>query len=420
MVDPKVAVVIPTYNRRELLWQTLFQFTQQRPGTPSFEVIVSDDGSSDDSASVVRYFEGAIPLKYHFQEDNGNRVALARNAGARLASAPILVFLDSGTLPGPDFVRQHAADHENINGPCAVAGYAYGYDPDRAMPGLADMVKRCTPEETVRHLGREPGFLDPRDKAFPDGCEPGLSHGGRESSRDSIEWKNFWSINCSMRADDFWAVGGFDEDHRGWAVEDIDLGYRLFRYGVPIVYSRAAWVVEPPHPRNRDRETELSELRTNMTRFLSLHPDSAIEVGWARFYGYLSRPWRVEHTHLLRYRAQVRDLDVADEIRHALREAAHSTEDYSAAIIGAGGSIPDMPGRMTLLDFDDSLLRRSLRDGQHVGYNLIGLRVPLADQSADVAVITSRVIGMWPHWGNRILDEAHRIARNVICCGSYA
>src|SRR5437764_3267862 len=109
--SPKLSIVIPTYNRREMLRQALESLAGQDVPPGEFEVIVADDGSSDGTGEMVAALPGELPLRYRFQEDLGFRVAAARNAGARLATAPVLAFLDAGTVPGPGFVRGHLAAH---------------------------------------------------------------------------------------------------------------------------------------------------------------------------------------------------------------------------------------------------------------------------------------------------------------------
>jgi glycosyltransferase involved in cell wall biosynthesis len=91
MGEPAVSVIIPTYNRRDELRQTLEALAAQEFPAAEFEVIVADDGSSDDSAEVAASFDGPLRLKYVWQEDLGHRCAAARNFGARQAGRPRLL-----------------------------------------------------------------------------------------------------------------------------------------------------------------------------------------------------------------------------------------------------------------------------------------------------------------------------------------
>ena len=87
---PAVSVIIPTYNRAELLRRTLAGVLQQT--LSDFEVLVVDDCSSDDPAAVVAEFNDPR-LRYLRQPENAG-VAAARNRGLREARAPLVAFLD--------------------------------------------------------------------------------------------------------------------------------------------------------------------------------------------------------------------------------------------------------------------------------------------------------------------------------------
>lgn len=91
----RVSVIVPTYNRADLIGLTLRSVLAQ--GVTPVEVIVVDDGSRDATADVVAGFGDAI--RYVTQPNAG--VAAARNHGARLASGDYLAFTDSDDLWHP-------------------------------------------------------------------------------------------------------------------------------------------------------------------------------------------------------------------------------------------------------------------------------------------------------------------------------
>jgi hypothetical protein len=98
-----VSVVIPSYNRADLLGFTLDAVLGQT--VPPREVIVVDDGSLDATLSVVARYQSVvrvIPIK-----NSGSIVA--RNVGLRAASAPVVAFCDSDDLWRPDFLESMAA-----------------------------------------------------------------------------------------------------------------------------------------------------------------------------------------------------------------------------------------------------------------------------------------------------------------------
>jgi len=90
---PKISVIIPTYNRAMLLRSAINSVLSQT--YDDYEIIVIDDGSTDDTAEVVKEFP-ADKLRYVFQENNGR--SAARNNGIKIARGEYIAFLDSDDL----------------------------------------------------------------------------------------------------------------------------------------------------------------------------------------------------------------------------------------------------------------------------------------------------------------------------------
>lgn len=88
----KISVVIPSYNTGKSLPRAIESIQKQtcRPD----EIIVVDDGSEDDTKSVVKNIPGDI--QYHFQENKG--VASARNKGLDLATGDLITFIDADDI----------------------------------------------------------------------------------------------------------------------------------------------------------------------------------------------------------------------------------------------------------------------------------------------------------------------------------
>jgi len=117
-----VSVVIPTYNDRKALELTLTAFQCQTYPPEKYEVIVIDDGSTDNTEELVSSFETPYPLRY-FKQHNAGR-GKARNAGIGMASGDILIFNDADGLPVPDFIAQHVKSHQSDE-PTVVIGGKY-------------------------------------------------------------------------------------------------------------------------------------------------------------------------------------------------------------------------------------------------------------------------------------------------------
>lgn len=100
---PRVSVIIPTYNYARFLPETLDSAFGQTE--KDIEVVVVNDGSTDDTASLLASYEDPR-LKVVHQENQG--LAMARNNGAAASSAPLLVFLDADDLMEPDKIKRQA------------------------------------------------------------------------------------------------------------------------------------------------------------------------------------------------------------------------------------------------------------------------------------------------------------------------
>jgi glycosyltransferase involved in cell wall biosynthesis len=93
-----ISVIIPTYNRASFLGEAIQSVLNQdyfvRKGPSSFELLVIDDGSTDNTKEILRSF--AKKMRYYFQEHKG--VSAARNLGLDLARGDYISFLDSDDL----------------------------------------------------------------------------------------------------------------------------------------------------------------------------------------------------------------------------------------------------------------------------------------------------------------------------------
>jgi hypothetical protein len=95
---PKVSVVIPTFNRAGLIHEAIKSVLNQ--SYRDFELIVIDNGSTDDTAIVVKSFPDNR-IRYFYQQNSGSPV-LPRNKGIKQASGKYIAFLDSDDLWLPD------------------------------------------------------------------------------------------------------------------------------------------------------------------------------------------------------------------------------------------------------------------------------------------------------------------------------
>ena len=106
----EVSVVIPTYNRKERLKDTLESLFHQTIPKDQYEIIVVDDGSSDGTEELVQVMIKTSPcsLRYFKQKNQGQ--AAARNLGIKNAVAEIIGFTDDDCIVDAGWI-QKAADY---------------------------------------------------------------------------------------------------------------------------------------------------------------------------------------------------------------------------------------------------------------------------------------------------------------------
>lgn len=240
------SVIIPTYNRMELLGHTLESLTGQSLPTDTFEVLVVDDGSSDATSSMVDKYRDRLNLRYFFQSDEGFRVAQARNVGIAHARADVCVFVDSGMLLHSGCLAAHVASHTGAEGPVAVCGYVYCFTMDDAEAALISArIDIDDPDATISSLEREGRWLDIREHFYARYTD--------DFHDLPAPWVIYWTCNVSAATAQLRSVGMFDEAFRSWGAEDLDLAYRLHRDGARIVLNRAASAVHCPHDKSLTR-----------------------------------------------------------------------------------------------------------------------------------------------------------------------
>jgi glycosyltransferase involved in cell wall biosynthesis len=140
---PQVSVIMPAYNAGRHVAESIRSVTCQTFG--GWELIVVDDGSTDDTAEIVRALASEDERIRYVRRENGGQAA-ARNSGIRHARGALLAFLDADDLWLPEKLeRQRRALEETGADLIYCDGYVFSDDgsPERAdgfavVPGLKD------------------------------------------------------------------------------------------------------------------------------------------------------------------------------------------------------------------------------------------------------------------------------------------
>jgi glycosyltransferase involved in cell wall biosynthesis len=109
-VQKTCSVLICTYNRADLLKQTLESLCHQTLDKSLFEVVIVDDGSQDSTREIALSFESRLPLNYSYQRNSG--VASARNHALFLSKGDIVFFLDDDDIAAPSLLEEHVRTHQ--------------------------------------------------------------------------------------------------------------------------------------------------------------------------------------------------------------------------------------------------------------------------------------------------------------------
>lgn len=224
-----VSIVIPVFNRPDLLSHVLTGLASQTLPCHSMEVLVCDDGSTEDLSPVIRDAQLQLPGLKHLRQLNSGPAA-ARNLGTRKAQGDVVLYLDSDVLPDPSLV-------------------------EKLLTALAEHPNWVGAEASVEPINGENNIL---------WDAPVCEHGGVYLTAAIAYRKAFLE-----------QAGGFDENFLRAACEDVELAARMLAYG-EIGFVQDAKV---QHPRRRKTFTMFWKKRNDWRYVLYLAQRHGF-VGW--------------------------------------------------------------------------------------------------------------------------------------------
>jgi glycosyltransferase involved in cell wall biosynthesis len=235
-----ITVIIPTYNRRDLLNKTLLSLCFQSFHINNYEVIVIDDGSTDDTQEIVLSFKDRIFISYFYQNDEGFRVARARNIGIKNAKFNICLFLDSGVIASGSLLENHWLAHQNRN-ELALIGYAYGYCENENLS--FELLREFSHKQELENIFENFRYReDLQDRRIAT-----MQKNKLVFHEINIPWILFWTCHVSCSTKSIVSVGGFDENFQSWGGEDVELALRLHTEGVQFDLAYNCEVIHWPH-----------------------------------------------------------------------------------------------------------------------------------------------------------------------------
>ncbi|OAI55371.1 hypothetical protein AYO48_03790 [Gaiella sp. SCGC AG-212-M14] len=204
---PLVAVVIPNWNGAEHLRDCLDSLEQLDYPRESIEVIVVDNGSTDESRALIGSEYSSVRL---IELDHNVGFAAASNEGARAATSDCIAFLNNDMRVDPSWLRELVAARDPASGYVCVGGVILDWEGDRL--GFAGGWMTFYGSAGQEH------FLEPmREELIADGRDLPFACGG----------------SMLIEREVFLQLGGFDPAYFAY-YEDVDLGWRLWLAGYKV------------------------------------------------------------------------------------------------------------------------------------------------------------------------------------------
>lgn len=263
-MTPNLSVVIPTHNRSEILPRILGSLAHQTAPAEEYEVIVVADGCQDDTVATVRSLR--LPYAVRVLEQPASGAAAARNRGAAVATAPVVLFLDDDMEARPQLVAAHLEAH-------------------RAHPGGV-VLGSFQPSELGR-TSRLPTIMV--NLWWADR----FAEIGRPEHRFTCF--DLFTGNVSLSRALFDAVGRFEEGFHQRAGEDYELGVRLLKQWVRFRFVREAASVHGDVPtEERSVRRAFAEGRGHVV-IVRKHPEMFTALPLGRYFSEPPspglRPW---------------------------------------------------------------------------------------------------------------------------------
>jgi chondroitin synthase len=267
-----ISMVVPTYNRAQKLANMLAATIHIRHEIDELEIVVADDGSADDTASVVRTFETELDITHVRRPDRGHRLAEICNVGLRTAKHPKIILLQSDMMPAAGLVAAYnrwLSASENV-----------------LLIGMRRFT--CTDPLSAKQIRLDPNF----EKTLPsirtrNEMWRTASQGVDEDWRMEIYRRTNWlrndrwpfravvGSNLAFHKSIAQQIGGFSEAFQAWGGEDGEFGYRAYNAGLYIVPvpEAIAYHQEPPSGINEtDRMAGFETTRAIREQLCALPP----------------------------------------------------------------------------------------------------------------------------------------------------
>jgi glycosyltransferase involved in cell wall biosynthesis len=200
-MEIRISVVIPTYNRPELLQRCLYSLITQNFAKDQYEVIVVSDGPDTTTERIVLQQQAMseASIAYHFLSKKGGPAA-ARNLGWQQAKGILIAFTDDDCIPDTNWLKE--------------------------------IWRYYKMQDEIAYTGKVVVPIPKHPTDF-------------ELNTSRLETGEFVTANCVLTKQALIKLGGFDERFKAAWREDSDLHFNLIEHNIPIHKNEKAIVVHP-------------------------------------------------------------------------------------------------------------------------------------------------------------------------------
>lgn len=249
-----ISVIIPTYNRRDALEKTLLALEKQTLPKKYFEVIVVNDGSTDDTHEFATRYNnrGALHFTYIQKENEGQ--GIARNTALSHSDGLVVLFCQDDIFPAENFLEEHWKVHEKYFTENFICLGKTTWSPELEITPCMIFMEE---------IGMQFKYGALEKKAVCD-VELGL----REAP-----YPFFYTSNLSMKRSLF-EKESFDPKFKKYGWEDIELGLRLHsKQHAMILYNERAFAYHYHHLDISDLKKRMEQVGKSAKLAVKINPE---------------------------------------------------------------------------------------------------------------------------------------------------
>lgn len=232
-----LSVIVCTRNRAQRLRKTLESLLAQESPPGQLEIVVVDNGSTDDTAEVIRSFAARGPVRGAFESVSG--LGRARNRGISVARGRFLAFTDDDVTAHKDWAARILSAFEEHSAVAAVFGYTYADAEVPAMYSLRTRPHAC--------------YLEGKESVWE-------SSPGNNMAYRAVVPEQIGCFDVSLGRGAKYATG-----------EDAEFQYRFFKAGLRAYYDPAIKVKHQPDLCQRAPDQEILDCDAGIAAWYGKH-----------------------------------------------------------------------------------------------------------------------------------------------------